>query len=329
MNSTQEPSTGSSWWEVSFDAPAPVSDDLAALLFDFDALGTETHSDGFPLPRLPDAQGNPPAEAQVQSRAGFDRVIASFAPSHSQAELVESVRETFACLNLAPPDRIEAVFREDAAWRESWKAFFKPLQLSPSIWVCPSWETFEAPVGAMVLTLDPGFAFGTGQHPTTGLCVASLEALMPHSAHDTMLDVGCGSGILSLAGLRLGVSRAVGVDIDPHSIDATRKNAETNGVTERVELPDVAVEEITETFPLVVANILAIILIRLAETLLSRTSTDGTLLLSGILESQEQEVHRAYNQAAQSLGRAPLPAPRISQREDWITMTYHLGHAEP
>jgi len=311
---------------VRFEAPGDASDDLAALLFEFDALGTEIHSAGLPLPRLPDAAGNPPAEVNTTTQDGFDWVIATFGPSRQEKDLRDCVGQTFGLLGMAPPPLIETVYREDATWKESWKAFFKPLQLSESLWVCPTWETFDAPTGAQVLLLDPGFAFGTGQHPTTALCVEALESiirLQPRGG--SILDVGCGSGILSLAAVKLGASRAVAIDIDPSSIRATRENAEINAMASSIELPGVSVDQIHEQFPLVVANILAVILIGLAEPMISRVASGGTLLLSGILKTQELEVHQAYGRAAQASGLSPLELPTVTQQGDWITMTYLLG----
>ena len=328
MSPSDSTSADTTWWEVSFDVPAASSDDLAALLFEFDALGTEIHSAGFPLPRLPDAQGNPPIEAKAELPEGHDRIIACFDPNHSEEDLLDSVREAFMALSLSAPNQVTAQFREDASWRESWKAFFKPLQLSPSVWVRPTWEDFSSPDHAHVLVLDPGFAFGTGQHPTTALCVAALEALMS-PAPEKLLDVGCGSGILSLAALALGTQRAVGVDVDPHSVRATQENARLNGWGESLDVPDCSLEEVQETFPLVVANILAVILIEIAPAVLARVNSGGTLLLSGILDSQRDDVHNAYQDAAARLGRPPLPTPTITQREDWITMTYQLSGVSP
>ncbi|OGI46688.1 MAG: ribosomal protein L11 methyltransferase [Candidatus Muproteobacteria bacterium RBG_16_65_34] len=179
----------------------------------------------------------------------------------------------------------------DQDWACSWMAHYKPLQVGHNLWVCPSWRTPPDPT-AINIVLDPGLAFGTGDHPTTALCLEWLseQAL----AGKTVLDYGCGSGILAIAALKLGAKEAYAVDIDPQALAVTHQNAARNAVAERLRvLPP---EDLAPEFAadIVVANILAGALIELAPQLKGRARPGGRLALSGILAEQADEVRVQY-----------------------------------
>nr|BAL57255.1 ribosomal protein L11 methyltransferase [uncultured Gammaproteobacteria bacterium] len=177
----------------------------------------------------------------------------------------------------------------DRPWERVWLEHFKPLNFG-RLWVCPSGQSPPDP-NAVYLTLDPGLAFGTGTHPTTALCLRWLAA-HPLSGK-SVIDYGCGSGILAVAALVLGASEALACDLDPQALTATQENARKNQVAARLRccypeaMPQVAAD-------LVLANILADALIALAPTLAAHTRPGGWLILSGILESQAEAVKRAY-----------------------------------
>lgn len=177
----------------------------------------------------------------------------------------------------------------DQDWVRLTQAQFDPIQISKRLWITPTWH--EAPdANAINLKLDPGLAFGTGSHPTTRLC---LEWLDNHiSGGESVLDYGCGSGILAIAAVKLGAASALGIDIDTQAVRASRDNADQNNITTAVfTLPDDAPEG---TFDVVVANILANPLRMLGEMLASRTNTGGTIVLSGILAEQADELMGIY-----------------------------------
>jgi len=176
---------------------------------------------------------------------------------------------------------------EDQDWVRATQAQFGPIAIGDRLVIVPSW--CEAPQGAVAITLDPGLAFGTGSHPTTRLCLEWLQDCLERGA--TVLDYGCGSGVLAIAAMKLGAREVVGTDVDPQAIRASRDNARANAVEATFVLPDALA---LRAFDVVVANILANPLILLAPALAARVHPGGRLALSGILESQAADVIAAY-----------------------------------
>jgi ribosomal protein L11 methyltransferase len=218
-------------------------------------------------------------------------------------------------------DLSSAEFRDvaDQDWERAWMDQYAPMRFGARTWIVP-WN-MEAPAesaGGAIVRLDPGLAFGSGTHPTTALCLQWLDTLAGGDDPDAaaaplrgaeVLDFGCGSGILALAALKLGAAHADGVDNDPQALAATRDNADRNGVGDRlrVTLPDAAPER---AYPVVVANILAVALDALAETLAARTAPGGRIALSGILAGQEDALLLRY---------APwFDALRVARQDDWV-----------
>jgi ribosomal protein L11 methyltransferase len=182
--------------------------------------------------------------------------------------------------------QIETVPEQD--WVRLTQAQFDPIPISDRLWIVPTWH--EAPnADAINIVLDPGLAFGTGSHPTTRLCLRWLEAHLTH--HETVLDYGCGSGILAIAAAKLGASRVWGVDLDPQAVLAARENAAANGVTADFFLPDAAPDA---TADVLVANILTNPLKVLMPLLAARVRPGGRIALSGILAAQAEEVLTLY-----------------------------------
>ncbi len=202
----------------------------------------------------------------------------------------------------------------DQDWVRLTQSQFEPIHIGKNIWVVPSWHDAPEP-GALVLELDPGLAFGTGSHPTTRLCMEWLEAHAP--ANLSVLDYGCGSGILALVAKKLEARQVAGVDIDTQAIESARYNSERNHCEIEYFLP----EQFTEAHPdavfdIVVANILASPLKLLAPMLCSRISAGGRLVLSGILAQQADEVAAAY---------APFLAMTVwAERDGWVALSGRL-----
>jgi len=210
-------------------------------------------------------------------------------------------------------DLAAASFRivEDQDWERAWMDQYAPMKFGTRTWIVP-WN-METPADAgdgAIVRLDPGLAFGSGTHPTTALCLAWLDSL--ELSGKAVLDFGCGSGILALAALKLGAARAVGVDNDPQALAATRDNAERNGVGERMAVyaPDA---EPSAVYPVVVANILAVALDALAETLAARVAPGGVIALSGILHGQETALLERYSPWFEQV--------ETSRLEDWMRIT--------
>ena len=222
--------------------------------------------------------------------------LAALFPHDADALLLLAALESFD----PALDWSQAGFRnvEDQDWERAWMDQYAPLRFGARTWIVP-WNhdlpaEADAP-GAAIVRLDPGLAFGSGTHPTTALCLRWLDRLAGEKELQggTVLDFGCGSGILALAALKLGAASAVGVDNDPQALTASFDNAERNGVGERlaVYLPE---DEPPATYPVVVANILASALDALAETLAKRVAPGGRIALSGILQGQEDELLVRY-----------------------------------
>ena len=196
----------------------------------------------------------------------------------------------------------------DQDWVRLTQAQFAPVEITPSFWIVPSWHQLPSAASHSIV-LDPGLAFGTGTHPTTRMCLSWI-ARNPLPA--TVLDYGCGSGILAIAAAKFGASAVCAVDIDPAAVQATLDNANNNSVTLNAGLPDAA----TGRYDLVVANILSSPLKVLAPLLCSLTQSGGRLLLSGILERQAEELQAAY---------APFCTLQIlDAQEGWILMSATL-----
>jgi ribosomal protein L11 methyltransferase len=204
--------------------------------------------------------------------------------------------------------RIEQL--EDKDWEREWMDNFHPMRFGERLWICPSWRDVPDP-NAVNVMLDPGLAFGTGTHPTTALCLEWLDGLS--LAGKTVIDFGCGSGILAIAALKLGAERAVGIDIDPQAILASRDNAERNGVSDRLRLYLAKDQPDNLNADVVVANILAGPLRELAPLISVLPKEKGHLGLSGILTTQADSVMEAY--------RNLFELDPVQERDEWCRIT--------
>jgi ribosomal protein L11 methyltransferase len=216
------------------------------------------------------------------------RITALFEPGTDMAGLVADLQKSLALQEL-PEYRLETLAERD--WEREWLKDFGPMRFGRRLWVCPTGSRPEQP-DAVVVRLDPGLAFGTGSHATTAMCLEWLDSL--DLAGKSLLDYGCGSGVLAIAALKLGCERAHAMDIDPQAVLATRLNAAENGVQERLGVSGSA-DGIEGDFDVVVANILAGPLAELAADIAGHVRHDGQLGLSGILSEQAEEVREAYS----------------------------------
>ncbi|WP_029686254.1 50S ribosomal protein L11 methyltransferase [Tatumella saanichensis] len=199
---------------------------------------------------------------------------------------------------------------EDKDWEREWMDNFHPMCFGKRLWICPSWREVPEPDAVNVM-LDPGLAFGTGTHPTTSLCLSWLDGQDLNGK--TVIDFGCGSGILAIAALKLGAAQAIGIDIDPQAIQASRDNAERNGVSDRLALylPEQQPDNLSAD--VVVANILAGPLRELAPLISVLPAKGGKLALSGILASQADDVCDAY---ADKFDLDP-----VAEKDEWCRIT--------
>ncbi|KJR36915.1 ribosomal protein L11 methyltransferase [Vibrio navarrensis] len=183
---------------------------------------------------------------------------------------------------------------EDKDWEREWMDNFHPMKFGERLWICPSWRDIPDPSAVNVM-LDPGLAFGTGTHPTTALCLQWLESL--DLSGKTVIDFGCGSGILAIAAIKLGAEKVIGIDIDPQALLASKDNAQRNGVAEQLEvyLPQDQPEGLLAD--VVVANILAAPLRELSSIITGLVKPNGLLAMSGVLDTQAEDVANHYRDA--------------------------------
>jgi ribosomal protein L11 methyltransferase len=231
------------------------------------------------------------------------RVIALFEPGDDlDARIATACRE----IGILETPEIEYTEVAEENWVQLTQSQFDPIRINERLWIVPSWHSAPDP-DAICLELDPGMAFGTGSHPTTRLCLEWLCANI--AGHETVLDYGCGSGILGIAAAKLGAKSVLGVDIDDNALVAAGDNAERNGV--HIELRHTRAP-LTETFDRVVANILTNPLCVMAPLLSGRIAPGGRIALSGVLETQAQQVIDAY---------APWLQLRVgATQEGWVRL---------
>lgn len=191
---------------------------------------------------------------------------------------------------------IEKVLNAD--WQNSWKSHFNTQHISERIVIKPTWETYDPSPDEIVIEMDPGMSFGTGLHPTTRACIRFLEEISPQFQNDSFLDLGCGSGVLSIAASKLGFNHIVAMDLDKLSIEATMENCSANSVDIECIESDLSDFNRKETFSIVTANILCNVLLQFADKISSYCggAGDSYLLLAGILKEQYPEVKSVYTE---------------------------------
>ena len=265
------------WKQVTLIANGDKAEEISDILFFLDAVSV-TYQDAKDDPILEPL----PGEQRVWPNT---KVIGLFEKGTDTAPVVSYLQHLYG-------DNFPIVAHdlEDQDWVRAWMDNFKPIKCGKNLWITPSW--CETQDGINVI-LDPGLAFGTGTHPTTFLCLGFLDSLENLSEKE-VLDYGCGSGILAISALKLGAKKAYGVDIDPQALIASKDNAQRNQVEDKLVLFDGASKQIPQC-SIVVANILAGPLAQLEPNIAALCQSQGKLALSGILESQAQEVIDAYS----------------------------------
>jgi ribosomal protein L11 methyltransferase len=300
-----------SWIEIVIEVAREHAEELSDALMEVGALSVSVE----------DADEGTDAENPLFGEPGMEPKEAAWdrsrvvALAEQDADAATIVADAAAAISLAtvPAFTIRDVAEQD--WVRLTQSQFEPIHIGKNIWVVPSWH--DAPdADALILELDPGLAFGTGSHPTTRLCMEWLEANAP--AGLSVLDYGCGSGILAMVAKKLGAAEVIGVDIDPQAMESARFNAERNHVEIAFALPnDFAVTHPALTkFDVVVANILSSPLKVMAPMLSGRVAAGGALVLSGVLARQAEEVAAAY---------APYIQLTVwAEHEGWVALSGRL-----
>jgi ribosomal protein L11 methyltransferase len=249
-------------------------------------------------------------------------VIRAYVPARDPAAAQRAVAEADAALGhlqafgLRPIGALQTRFVDEADWASAWKDHFPVLRVGRRLVIRPSWRRHRRTAEEVVLNLDPGMAFGTGLHPTTRLCLAALEGLADaRGSFDgaRILDVGCGSGILSIAAARLGAGAVVALDVDPIAVEATIANARRNRLAGRIDTRQGSLPSGAGPFDLVLANLIASLLVELAPLLAGELRTGGRLLASGIFIDREAAVVESFEAAG-------LETVARLQEGDWVAL---------
>lgn len=281
-----------SWVSLTIGIDAAHADILSDALFEQAALSVDIHdaAEGTADEQMLFGEpGSPTGEIWLDAE-----VTALFPEDADIPKIMQAVTRVAALPN-QPSYRLENVEEQD--WVRLTQSQFNPIQISSRLWIVPTWH--ESPdASAINLILDPGLAFGTGSHPTTKLCLSWLDENL--QSGDSVLDYGCGSGILAIAALKLGASHVVGVDIDEHAVTASHENAERNMCDfSKIHFSSTSTALdacVPNSVDIVVANILANPLIMLAPILANAVRRGGRIILSGILKAQADEVIATYQQ---------------------------------
>lgn len=297
------------WLEVSLTVDGELAESVADVLARFAPNGVTTEQGV----RFVDEEDEGTATGPITVRAYLEI-------NEQVEETRRKLEESLYYLGMIQP-LPAAVYKQiaDQNWMEAWKEYYRPIPIGRRLVIVPAWLD-AADEGRTAIKIDPGMAFGTGTHPTTQLCLELIEVAAEHGPLSDVIDIGCGSGILSITALKLGARRALGVDIDIESVKNSRENADLNGIGDELTLGQGSVTEVLEgrfafkSAPLVLANILAPIIIRLFDAGLAELAEPGgTLILSGILADQEQGV-------VDAAGIRGLKMVTRRQMGDWVAL---------
>ncbi|MES2535125.1 MAG: 50S ribosomal protein L11 methyltransferase [Pseudomonadota bacterium] len=312
------------WTEIVIEVALHHAEGLSDALMDAGALSVSVEDADFGTDAEQPLFGEPGMEP-AQAAWEHSRVVALIAADADPAAIVATALEASGLASTGP-EAASYTLRPvaDQDWVRLTQSQFDPIHIGKNIWVVPSWHEAPDPNG-LVLELDPGLAFGTGSHPTTRLCMEWLEAKAPQGL--SVLDYGCGSGILAMVAEKLGATNVIGVDIDPQAIESARHNCERNHCTIDFYLPEQFAGAVhagavhtggvhPPAFDIVVANILASPLKLMAPMLAGRVAPGGALVLSGVLARQAEEVAAAY---------APFLEMSVwAEREGWVALSGNL-----
>lgn len=297
--------TMANWIEVTMRVDGESAEAVAEVLQRYGHQGVSVEQDGI-TPDIWDEDEVPPPQ---------NLLVRAYFPDDDRAEETKKQLETalgHMRMMYPMPEPAYSVIKEED-WAEAWKVHYHPLRVGKRLLIRPLWIEVEPEPDDIIISLDPGMAFGTGTHPTTQLCLEALEDLLQPSHR--VLDLGCGSGILSIAAAKLGASQVIGLDIDPIAVDATLENAEANGVADKIITEQGSLENVITSarrFDFVIVNILAKIILKMTEQHLGDTVRPGGIaIFSGIIDTQVDEVEEALR------GTGLEPYAR-RQQGDWF-----------
>lgn len=270
----------SQWLKISFFCPTPLLEPAADLLAVLSGTGVEQ---------------SPETETGA-TLSGFFQLMApstyDAAPAATAEEIIaqtsEQLADLFALYEQAVPT-LTTTLLADEDWATSWQQYFKPFEIVPGLVIKPTWEDYQPDQGQQVIEMDPGMAFGTGQHASTRMALALMQEATAQVAATSALDVGTGTGILAMAAALFGAGQVVAIDNDPDAVRVAAENIAQNGLSEKITTSTTPLAEIQGSYPLVCANIIHDVLVEMAADLAARTTTGGQLVLAGILHGEQEE----------------------------------------
>jgi ribosomal protein L11 methyltransferase len=276
------------WYQVTCEIPARFSEVVADYLSVISGCGVCTENrdvDSFSTDEISDLP-----------TATITCYFSLPCPIEQQLSRITTFLASLPEQHLPAAPRVSLLGEED--WASSWKAHFKPLEIGQRLLITPSWEPLRSDNDRAVIVLDPGMAFGTGGHETTRLCLECLENLLSPAPPDLetlkVLDLGTGSGILAIAAAKLGAQQIDAVDIDPQAVIVAAENCALNEVENRINCSTTPIDQLGSGYRIILANILAEELVRLASQIVSRLAPLGSLILSGILAEREELVRNGF-----------------------------------
>jgi len=276
------------WVEIILSTPPELTDALSNFMVELDTQGV------FQEENEPDAFNNPEPPAR--------EIVKAYLPAGPEVDTrLQALNNYIDSLSALFPDLDKPGFTTstivDPDWGEQWKKYFKPIRVSKDIIIKPTWERYTAEGRDVVIDIDPGMAFGTGQHPSTCMCIVALEDIfLKDRSQDTwnVLDIGTGTGILAICAAKLGADRVKAIDIDQKAIEIAGVNIAINDVDDRIELIGGDIANFDDTFNLIIANLTAATLIDLHPHLIPMLEPGGYLVASGIIDQNRENIERIF-----------------------------------
>jgi ribosomal protein L11 methyltransferase len=271
------------WLKITFYCPLPLLEPASDLMGVLSGVGVEQSPEtpsgalvsGFFQLGGPDHE---PHEPHEQSDTA-DTIL---------ARVTQQMTELFALYGCTPETAIFTLLA-DQDWATSWQQYFKPFEIVPDLVIKPSWEDYQPSPGQHILELDPGMAFGTGQHASTQMALALIKKSIEEAGPEQAIDVGTGTGILAMAAALFGVKHVIAIDNDPDAVAVAQENIENNKLAGQIKVSTTPVAQITGTYQLVCANIVHDVLVEMALVLASLTTAGGHLVLAGILSGEQED----------------------------------------
>ena len=286
--STEAPPTDRQWLKITFSCPLALLEPVADLMGVLSGVGVE----------------QTPETATGAFISGFFQLAGSDTVPQEQAETADAVlarvtqqmTELFTLYGCTPEKPVFTLLA-DQDWATSWQQYFKPFEIVPDLVIKPSWEAYQPSPGQHILELDPGMAFGTGQHASTQMALALIKKSIQETGPEQAVDVGTGTGILAMAAALFGVGQVIAIDNDPDAVAVAQENVANNKLAGQIEVSTTPVAQIKGTYQLVCANIVHDVLVEMAPVLARLTAAGGHLVLAGILSGeQEDNIIRVYQE---------------------------------